>query len=53
MAQKTVGHWLSAEQAVHYRPFIDNDRRLRELLARLEAIGLAALEADPRTRRKP
>ena len=25
----------------------DNDRRLRELLARLETLGAAALEADP------
>lgn len=53
VAQKTVGRWLSAEQAADYRVFIDNDRRLRELLARLEVIGLAALDADPRTRRKP
>lgn len=52
VAAKTVGRWLSAEQAAEYRAFVDNDRRLRELLARLEAIGLAALEADPRTRRK-
>lgn len=52
VAQKTVGRWLSAEQAAEYQTFIDNDRRLRELLGRLEAIGLAALEADPRTRKK-
>jgi hypothetical protein len=30
-----------------------NDRRLRELLARLEALGTAAFEADPRWQRKP
>ena len=53
VSAKTVGRWLSAEQAAEYRAFVDNDRRLRELLTRLEAIGLAALEADPRTRRKP
>ena len=29
----------------------DNDRRLRELLARLEALGTAALDADPRRNR--
>lgn len=52
VAAKTIGHWLSAEQAEDYQPFIENDRRLHELLGRLEAIGLAALEADPRTRRK-
>ncbi|GEM_PF-4295668 len=50
--KKTVGRWLSAEQAADYRVFIENDRRLHELLARLEAIGIAALEADPRTRHK-
>ena len=53
VAAKTIGRWLSAEQAAEYRAFVDNDRRMRELLGRLEAIGLAALEADPRTRRKP
>jgi hypothetical protein len=52
VAAKTVGRWLSAEQAADYQPFINNDRRLRELMSRLEAIGLATLEADPRTRRK-
>ncbi|MGH9292737.1 MAG: DUF6788 family protein [Acidimicrobiales bacterium] len=52
VAKKTVGNWLSATQAEDYRAYIANDRRLRELLGRLEAIGLAALEADPRTRRK-
>ena len=29
----------------------DNDRRAHELLARLEALGAAALEADPRSQR--
>jgi hypothetical protein len=53
VAAKTVGRWLSAEQALDYQLFIDNDRRVRELLGRLEKIGLATLEADPRTRRKP
>lgn len=52
IAAKTVGRWLSPEQAEEYQTFVDNDRRLRELLGRLEAIGLATLEADPRTRRK-
>jgi len=52
VAAKTIGHWLSPEQAEEYQSFVDNDRRLRELLGRLEAIGLATLEADPRTRRR-
>ena len=34
-----------------YQAWIDNDRRLRELLAQLEALGAAAFEADPRWNR--
>jgi hypothetical protein len=41
-----------AEMGDLCQPGIDNDRRLRELLARLEALGAAALEADPRLRRQ-
>jgi len=52
VAAKTVGRWLSPEQAADYQVFIDNHRRIRELFVRLEAIGLETLEADPRTRRK-
>jgi len=52
VAAKTVGRWLSPEQAKEYQSFVDNDRRLRELIGHLEAIGLATLQADPRTRRK-
>jgi hypothetical protein len=51
VANKTVGRWLNAEQAEDYLPWVDNDRRIRELLARLEAIGVAAVEADGRFRR--
>ena len=53
VAAKTVGRWLSPEQAADYQAFIDNHRRIRELFARLEAIGLETLEADSRTRHKP
>jgi hypothetical protein len=42
---KTVTRWLSREQAADYKRWIDNDRRLRELLARLEAIAIDRLEA--------
>ena len=48
VAAKTVCRWLSADQHRDYQAWIDNDRRLRELLARLEALGTAAFEADPR-----
>jgi len=53
VAAKTVGKWLTADQASDYQPWIDNHRRIRELLSRLEAIGIAALEADPRHNRRP
>jgi hypothetical protein len=33
------------------RPWFDNPRRLRELIAELEALGLAITEADPRWNR--
>ena len=51
VAAKTVGRWLSAQQAEDYEAWIDNQRRIKELVARLEAIGIAVIEADPRSRR--
>src|SRR5712691_822370 len=52
IAARTICRWLNAEQNDDYQSWIDNDRRLRELLARLEALGAAALEADPRLHRQ-
>jgi hypothetical protein len=51
VAAKTVCRWLSPAQREDYQAWIDNDRRLRDLLARLEGLGAAALEADPRWKR--
>jgi hypothetical protein len=51
VAAKTVGRWLSAEQRDDYEVWVRNDRRARELLHRLEELGIAALEADPRSAR--
>jgi hypothetical protein len=53
IAAKTIGRWLTAEQYRDYATWIDNDRRLRELLTQLEALGTAALEADLRRNRQP
>ena len=53
VAAKTVCRWLSPDQQHDYQAWIDNDRRLRELLTRLETLGAAALEADPRRQRRP
>jgi len=52
IAAKTICRWLSPGQQHDYQAWIDNDRRLRELLARLEALGANALDADPRWQRK-
>jgi hypothetical protein len=52
VAARTICRWLSAEQHDDYQAWIANDRRLRELLACLEALGTAALEADPRLHRQ-
>lgn len=52
VAARTVCRWLTEGQAADYRTWVTNDRRLRELVARLEAIGVAAVEADPRSRRR-
>ena len=49
VAGKTVSRWLSADQVADYQPWITNHRRLRELTARLDAIGISAVYADPRT----
>jgi hypothetical protein len=52
VTQKTVGKWLSADQGADYQAWVNNDRRIHELVARLEALGISALEADSRTRRR-
>jgi hypothetical protein len=52
IAARTICRWLSPDQQNDYQAWIDNDRRLRELLAQLEALGAAALEADPRRQHK-
>jgi hypothetical protein len=48
VANKTVSRYLNKEQAQECRRWVDNDRRLRELVARLEAIGTARLELHQR-----
>jgi|SRR5215469_16079755 len=51
VAARTVCRWLSPAQREDYQAWIDNDRRLRDLLARLEELGAAALEANHRSER--
>lgn len=45
ITNKTVGKYLTKDQAQQSQRWIENDRRIRELLTRLEAIGIQRLEA--------
>jgi hypothetical protein len=51
--KKTVTRLLTDEQAVDYQEWFQNAHRLRELIAELEALALRAVEADPRSARRP
>ena len=53
VAARTVCRWLSPAQREDYQAWIDNDRRLRELITQLEELGAAAFDADPRWQREP
>lgn len=44
VAGKTVTRRLSVEQAERYRPWFENNRRLRELVGELEALSLQTAE---------
>jgi hypothetical protein len=46
VAGKTITRRLTPDQIEHYRPWIENDRRIRELLTRLEQISIQRLETD-------
>jgi len=52
-AKEAVGRWITAEQRDDYQPWVDNSRRLRELVTRLEALGEASLDPDPRNTARP
>jgi hypothetical protein len=50
---KTVTRILSDDQLADYRPWFDNHKRLRTLVAELEALSQAITDADPRFHRRP
>ncbi len=51
VAGKTITRLVPGEQLADYRQWLDNDRRLRELVAELEALTLAIADAaSPRPR---
>jgi hypothetical protein len=45
---KTVGRWVSRDQAQDYEVFFANHKRMRALLGELESLGLSVIDADPR-----
>lgn len=49
VAGKTVTRYLSAEEAADYESWVKTDRRIRELLARLEAIAIGHVEGSRRS----
>jgi hypothetical protein len=53
VAGKTITRLVSDEQLDDYRQWLGNDRRLRALVAELEALTLAIADADPRGKRRP
>jgi len=49
---KTITRLVPAEQLDDYRQWLDNHRKLRALVAELEALTLAIADADPRGKRQ-
>jgi hypothetical protein len=49
---KTITRFLSDDQLTAYGDWFDNQRRLRALLAELEELSLAIIEAGPRRNKK-
>jgi hypothetical protein len=49
IANKTAGRYLTKDQARESQRWIENDHRIRELLARLEQIGIQRLDTDQHT----
>jgi hypothetical protein len=45
VAGKTVTRYISPQTASDYQSWLENDRRIRELVGRLEALGVAHLGA--------
>jgi len=50
---KTITRLVPGDQLDDYRQWLDNHRKLRALVAELEALTLAIADADPRARRQP
>jgi hypothetical protein len=44
VAGRTVAQLLSAEQLKHYQPWIENDRRLRQLVKEIETLAVQTIQ---------
>src|SRR5260370_14159625 len=53
VAGKTITRLVPDEQLEDYRQWLDNDRRLRALVAELEALTLAIADGAPPGKRRP
>ena len=51
VSAKTVTRLMSDKQCADYEPWMENWRRLRSLVAELEALSLEIVDADPRWER--
>ncbi len=49
-AGKTITRLVPSEQLDDYRQWLDNDRKLRQLVAELETLTLAIADTTPRSR---
>ncbi|MGH2843588.1 MAG: DUF6788 family protein [Solirubrobacteraceae bacterium] len=47
VTNKTIGKYLDKTQAAEYQRWIDNDRRIHQLITRLEQIAIDRLKAAP------
>jgi hypothetical protein len=52
VAARTICRWVGEDQAADLGAWVTNGRRLHELVSRLEAIGVAAVEADSCSKRR-
>jgi hypothetical protein len=48
--KKTVSQILSVEQVAEYKEWFVNERKLRAIVSELEALGIQAIESDPRSK---
>jgi hypothetical protein len=50
---KTITRLLTDDQVADYQDWFDNAKKIRGLIAELEAVSLGVVESDPRSQRRP